>query len=221
MNTRAIVVVIMALIIVGCASDRRLELLKESLDLQLKIEESRERQLLALSSAPSGNRSAEEGVAYQMRLFDLQQNIAESRTDIVGPMLNYDYKMTRLPWDIGMQIWNSPNTGLILCQYPLDCARNNGGSNVVVKADRGSTVSYSGTSGSKSPYIKGDEASTGYGSSIARDDGTAANRDGQIMDGQGNTQQQVGTDPISGTRFDEGENQNFLPNSSTGIDGSL
>lgn len=99
-----------------------------------------------------------------------------------------------------------------------------GSSSVKITAsDQGSINNIDMTAGSKSPFVAGDDNMTGVGKpAFATEDGMAATNDGQIIDGQGNSQQQVGTDPIPGTNFggagdgegDQGD-QNFVPNSST------
>lgn len=87
-----------------------------------------------------------------------------------------------------------------------------GGSDTVLKADRGGSIEYSGTSGPKSPFVKGDDNLAGVGSAQATEDATAANREGHIVrDSQGVSQAQAQTDSFPGTNFDEGGD--FRPNS--------
>lgn len=79
---------------------------------------------------------------------------------------------------------------------PWSCAAyGSQGGGMTIKADRGSTITgVTGITGNKSHHTRGDGNLSGYGSALAQDEGTSANRDGQNQFGNGN-QAQAQTDP--------------------------
>lgn len=188
-----IFIVLLLLFIAGCAPP--LSEMQSLMDTQLEIERMRNDRLERIQQPPTKGYSDVEGVAYQVRMTAFQADEKQYRTDILSPMLDFSYKMARLPWDIGLGIWSSSNTGLLVCAIGVDCGGSGGGGDIVYKADNGSSISgISSISGNKSHHTRGDGNLSGYGSALAQDEGTAANRDGQNQFGNG-VQGQAFTDP--------------------------
>ncbi len=101
--------------------------------------------------------------------------------------------------------------------YDVFGGGSSGGSVKITAKGESSIDNIDMTTGNKSPFVAGNEAVTGIGSSQADDDATAANREGHIVeDSQGVSQAQAQSDSFPGTNFDEGGE--FAPNSSFGAE---
>lgn len=197
----------------GMSQEEKAELLRAQLQISNNLRSTAETLVLA---EPRETDSDAVKVAYQFRLRDLQDRLEDMQTNIAGPFLEYDYKIAMAPYEIGLRIWDSPNTGLILCTGPLlDCNKKaKGGGNFAFK-----NADFSGAkfdiANNESAIGKDEAVVATHKSSAAQDDGMAASDDGQNIDGAGNTQgQSVVGDSFPGVQVDD-EGQ-FTPNSEFG-----
>ncbi len=189
-----LLVVGLAVALVGCAGMSQAERDK-LLNAQLQIAQHLENVAKEVAKEPSGNAGATAHALYQMRMDDFQEDMDKLTFNVMAPMLEYDYKMRRLPADVALRIWEAPNTGLLLCEFPLDCGRGrSGGTTFSAKNSdlRGAKFTLA-TDGS---VLAQDEATAANRkSSVAQDDAMAATEEGKIIDGEGNTQAEVVTRP--------------------------
>lgn len=135
------------------------------------------------------------------------------------------------PFRIANTALNAVQTLGYMGMLPWGTGLGSGGNTTkIVARDEGSINNVDMTNGAKSPFVAGNESMVATDkSAVSSDEAMAATDDGQNLEGQGNSQAQVQSDPIPGTNFGDatageegtGGPQNFVPNSSTGVEGAL